>query len=146
MNDHHHDHGDLFQDHSVAFLEMALTGAYHENPAQPDAVGYRRATRCTDSIEMYIMVEEGRLASVSFATDGCLTTNACGSCVAHLATGRSIEAAWKITPQQVFDHLETLPEDHLFCAEMAVGALQDALKCYRDARKHPWKKPYRRFT
>ncbi|MCP4673404.1 MAG: iron-sulfur cluster assembly scaffold protein, partial [Desulfobacula sp.] len=35
--------------------------------------------------------------------------------------------AWKISPEKVNKFLETLPEDHFHCAELAVGALYLAL-------------------
>ncbi len=41
--------------------------------------------------------------------------------------GKTIEAAWEITPEEVIRFLETLPEDHFHCAELAVGAFYLAL-------------------
>ena len=47
--------------------------------------------------------------------------------VAFLAEGKTIGEAWEIAPEAVAEYLETLPEDHFHCAELAVGALYLAL-------------------
>lgn len=42
--------------------------------------------------------------------------------IAHLVEGKSSEAAWKITSDDVIDFLITLPLENHHCAELAVGA------------------------
>jgi nitrogen fixation NifU-like protein len=44
----------------------------------------------------------------------------------------------------VIDYLETLPAENLHCAELAVGALYQALKNYQDNQRAPWEKLYPR--
>jgi nitrogen fixation NifU-like protein len=48
--------------------------------------------------------------------------------VAQLAEGKSEKQAWEITPEDISEYLETLPDDHFHCAELAVGAFYLALK------------------
>ena len=50
--------------------------------------------------------------SKSFDTDGCINTNACANTVSHLSEGKTIEDAWEITPEDVIEFLETLPEEN----------------------------------
>jgi len=59
---------------------------------------------------------------VSFRVNGCLNTNACANTVVHLAEGKSLEEAWKVTPEDVINYLETLPRNNYHCAELALGA------------------------
>jgi nitrogen fixation NifU-like protein len=59
-----------------------------------------------------------------------------------LVEGKTIGEAWEIAPEAVADYLETLPEDHFHCAELAVGALYMALSNYNELQRSPWKKPY----
>ncbi len=134
---------DFYQDHSIRYLEMALSADRHETPTNPD--GYGRSTgQCGDTVEIYLCVGDDRLDTVSYSTDGCLNTNACANAVVHLAEGRTVDEAWEITPETVAEFLETLPQDHFHCAELAVGALYRALANYREMTRAPWKKAYRK--
>jgi nitrogen fixation NifU-like protein len=51
--------------------------------------------------------------------------------VAQMIEGKSIDAAGEVTPENVIDDLETMPEENYHCAELAVGALYLALANYR---------------
>ena len=72
---------------------------------------------------------------MSFDTDGCKNTMACCNTIAHLAEGKSCQAAWEIMPDDVIDFLETLPSENHHCAELAVGAFYLALTDYMQGRK-----------
>ena len=48
-----------------------------------------------------------------------------------------------MTPESVVDYLQTLPEAEYHCAEMAIGALQNALINLGEIRRNSWKKLYR---
>jgi nitrogen fixation protein NifU and related proteins len=50
--------------------------------------------------------------------------------------------AWKITPDDIADSLETLSEESYHCAELAAGALYQALTRYQTINQNPWKKSY----
>jgi nitrogen fixation NifU-like protein len=94
-------------------------------------------------VEFFLNTEKDRIRSVSYLTEGCLNTNACANTVAHLVEGRSIEAAWEITPEAVIAHLQTLPAESHHCAELAVGAFYKALADLTEKTRRPWKKLYR---
>jgi nitrogen fixation protein NifU and related proteins len=136
---------DFYRQHSLKYLEMALSHTYSETPAHPDGYGKKTGV-CRDTIEMFLVVRNDRLESVTIATDGCLNTHACGNCVAHLTTGKTVEEAWKVSPEAVADYMETLPEDHYHCAELAVGAFYLALADYGQMKKSSWKKGYRQIS
>lgn len=116
----------FFQDHSLAFIEMALSTQRIERPEHPDGYG-KRTGDCGDTVEIFLTCKKDVIASVSFVVNGCMNTTACSNAVARFAEGKTIEAAWEITPQKVVDFLQTLPEGHFHCAELAVGALYRAL-------------------
>lgn len=129
--------------HSRKYLEMALRTDKREIPEESDGYGTRTG-ECGDTVEMYIRVDGDRIRSVSINTQGCINTNACANTVACLAEGKKIDEAWEITPENVTDYLETLPEEEVHCAELAIGAFYLALTDYRELRKSPWKKVYRK--
>lgn len=128
---------DFWQDHSRNFLEMAFRTDRHERLERPDGYGKNTGT-CGDMVEMFLTLLGMRINSVSFITNGCMNTNACANTVAQLVEGKRLEEAWEITPEDVIDYLETLPEENAHCAELAVGALYLALA---KAKRNPLVKP-----
>jgi nitrogen fixation NifU-like protein len=132
---------DFWQIHSRHYLEMAFRTDRRVVIKQPDGYGKRNGD-CGDTVEMYLSIRNGCIQSVSFETDGCLSTNACANTVAELTKGKEVEAAWEITPENVIDYLETLPPENFHCAELAVGAFYLALTNYQELRRDPWKRLY----
>ena len=136
-------HMDFFQDHSRTYLEMALSTDRQELMENPDGYG-KRTGDCGDTVEIFLKVRKGRIQKVSYLVQGCINTNACCNTVANMAEGKSVKAAWGITPERVMDYLETLPSNHEHCAELAVGALYLALSNCQELERNPWKKGYRK--
>jgi nitrogen fixation protein NifU and related proteins len=132
---------DFWQDHSENFLEMALRSDYRERIEHPDGYG-KRTGDCGDTVEFFLMVDHGRIQRITIDVHGCINTNACANVVIELAKEKSLEDAWKITPDDIENYLKTLPPDHKHCAELAVGAFYLALANYREIKSCPWKKMY----
>ena len=116
----------FWQDHSDNFLRMALNYDRMERLHHPDGYGTRTGD-CGDTVEFFLTTEDGRLKHVAFDIDGCRNTQATANTVAELTEGKTVDQAWQITPEQVAEFLETLPDDHFHCAELAVGAFYLAL-------------------
>jgi nitrogen fixation NifU-like protein len=129
--------------HSANYLKMAFQHDRRERIWDPDGYG-KNTGECGDTVEMFLRIRRDRIQSVSFNTNGCINTNACCNTAAHLAEGKSVEAAWGITPQNVINYLKTLPPENYHCAELAVGALYLALSDYQQNRRDPWKKLYKK--
>lgn len=85
---------------------------------------------CGDTMEMYLVVEGGRVARSSFHTDGCSSSIACGSAAARLADGRSIDEALRLSPADVIDVVRDLPLESAHCAILAIMTLHRALADY----------------
>ena len=134
---------DFWRDHSLHYLEMAFRHDRRERVQNPDGYG-KRTGECGDTVEMFLCIKNGSIQSVSFDTDGCINTNACANTASHLSEGKTIEEAWQITPEDVIEFLETLPEENYHCAELAVGALYLALGNCQEFQRKSWKKPYQR--
>ena len=88
------------------------------------------------------IIQNDLIEYVSFQVQGCMNTTACANTVTLLAKGKSIDDAWKITPEEVIDYLETLPEDHIHCAELTIGAFYLALSNYQELSKKNGKTVY----
>ena len=138
MNDNQNE---FWQHHSLKFLEMAFRTDRRERLQQADGHG-KNTGECGDTVEIFLMLDGNRIKSVSYDVNGCIYTNACANTVIELAQGKDLEQAWEIQPGDVADFLETLPEDHFHCAELAAGALYAALAKAREIQRSPWKKLY----
>ena len=135
----------FFNDHSVHFLEMALSFDRQEKIEFPDGYG-RNTGECGDTVEMFLVIKDDLIFRVSFLINGCINTHACANTVAHLMERKSVDEAWDISPETVADFLETLPDSHFHCAELAVGAFYLALKDYRKKDKGPGKNCIRKIN
>lgn len=123
---------DFWMHHSVNFLEMAFQMDRRETLEHPD--GYGTKTReCGDTVEIFLIVRDGKIQSAAFETNGCLYSVACANAITVMVEGRTLAEALEITPQTVVDFLETLPEDERHCADLAAEALHLAVK---DVEKH----------
>ncbi len=128
---------DFWQDHSLRYLEMAFRADRREILCNPDGAGERTGD-CGDTVRIFITTRGSRIDRVSLDTEGCLNTLACANAIAELAEGRRMDEAWRITPEEVRNFLETLPQGHGHCAELAVGALYLALSdCERRRGRVP---------
>ena len=126
----------------MKFLECAFRSDRHETVHRADGHG-KKSGDCGDTIEFFVIVNKDRLQTISYAVNGCMNTNACANAVIDLAENRTMDEAWEITPEMVSDYLESLPEDHFHCAELAIGAFYLALADAKRNLKTGWKKAYR---
>ena len=109
-----------------------------ENFMQPENVGTIKDAdglaevkgACGDSMEIWLKVDNDKITDIRFLTHGCGPTIACGSMATQLAKGKSIREAMKISPNDVIEGLDGLPQDNLHCAILAVNTLHSAIgKC-----------------
>jgi nitrogen fixation protein NifU and related proteins len=132
---------DFWQTHSMKFLESAFRCDKQERLTQADGHG-RKTGDCGDTVEFFLMVDNDQIRALSYTINGCLNTNACANAIIDLLEGKTLSEAWEIDPEGVANYLETLPQDHFHCAELATGALYLALADVREKQKSPWKKLY----
>lgn len=117
---------DLLKGHSSNFIEMALQTDRMERINRPHAYS-KKTGDCGDTVEFFLLGSKEKITNIFFMVDGCMNTVACCNTVAKFVQGKSVEDAWSIKPEQVIEFLETLPEDHHHCAELAVGTFYLAL-------------------
>ena len=137
----HDPNDDIWQTHSMKFLELAFRTDRQEKVLHAD--GHGRKTRgCGDTVDFYLILNESRIETISYTLNGCLNTNACANAIIELMEGKRMDEAWELNPGDVSNYLESLPPDHFHCAELATGAFYLALADARDKLKSPWKKMY----
>jgi nitrogen fixation NifU-like protein len=98
---------DFWQDHSLTFLEMAFRTDCRERLDKPDGYG-KKVGDCGDTVEFFINLDGDILGTLAYDINGCLNTNACCNAIVSLAAGKTMDAAWEITPEQVSGFLEII--------------------------------------
>ena len=87
----------------------------------------RLTGHCGDRMEIYLRIINDQVEEVSFFTEGCGASVACGSMVAELATGKDLEEASQIGGETVLMALGGLPEEENHCAFLAAETLLAAI-------------------
>ena len=105
------------------FTEPRNVGAVDD----PDGKGTDSNPACGDRTTMTVRVRDGRVAEARFRTFGCVAAIASASALTEMTTGRTVEEARRVAPQDVIAALGGLPARKEGCALMAVGALRAAL-------------------
>jgi nitrogen fixation NifU-like protein len=134
---------DALQQHSKKFISMVHRQERYGALDHPDGYGTKKGI-CGDTVEFYLSVQNGIVQTVAFELDGCFHTMACANAVSLIAEGKNVADSWDITPENIINYLETLPEDHHHCAELVIGTFYLALANYHELQRQPWKKSYSR--
>ncbi len=94
---------------------------------QPDVVGQVGCKGEGAYLLLYLKLDGQTVKEAAFETYGCPPAIACGSWVCRWLEGRTLETAGKLTAEDLRKLLGGLPEGKEQCADLAVGALKDAL-------------------
>jgi len=97
----------------------------------PDGFGTITGS-CGDTMEIYLRIENRRIKEITFMTDGCGPSIACGSMTTRLVKEKTVEEALKITNQDILNALNGLPEENKHCSKMAADTLHKAIRYYLD--------------
>ena len=101
-----------------------------------DFNGHARITGpCGDTMEFWLLAQEGSIQRVSFVTDGCSTSIACGSMAACLAEGKEVQNAACLQDHEILTALGGLPEHSQHCALLAANTLKAACEDYLAKQK-----------
>ena len=83
---------------------------------------------CGDTVGIYVKLDNQRISRISFISNGCGPTIACGSAVTSMAQGLPLEEAMKISSSALIEFLDGLPRENTHCADLAVNTLRGALE------------------
>jgi nitrogen fixation NifU-like protein len=132
-HDHHHDHedDDHLHGHNLdpkffAHAQMPRNMGQVPNP-NGRAVGIGS---CGDQMEVTLEVVDNTIRRIRHLPRGCVYTVACGSAMSYLVSGRGLDEALALSPDEVAEELGGLPEDHRHCAALAVNTLGEAIDDY----------------
>ncbi len=91
--------------------------------------GHARITGpCGDTMEIWVLVSERRIAEAGFTTTGCEPSRASGSVATELAIGRSLKETARIEQADILAALGGLPPESEHCALLASNTLKAAVQ------------------
>ena len=98
--------------------------------------GHARITGpCGDTMEFWLTALNGKVEQVSFITDGCGPSLACGSMATTLADGKRIKDAAVLRQKDIVNALDGLPPDSEHCALLAANTLRAVCEDYLNRQK-----------
>jgi nitrogen fixation NifU-like protein len=102
----------------------------------PSAVGKIGNPVCGDIMWIYLKIDEGTdvIEDIKVKTFGCVAAIATSSKTTEMAKGKTLKEAYKITKKQVAEELGGLPKNKMHCSNLAVDALQLAMKNYLEKK------------
>src|SRR5687767_15842094 len=119
---------------------MPYTDAFKDHLANPrnvgelagaDAVSAEQTNPvCGDRLRLSLRVIDGRIDAARFLAYGCPPTLACGSALAEMLEGMSLEEAMQLTRKDIIDALGGLSAQKRHAAALALETLQSAIRHY----------------
>jgi len=105
-----------------------------------DGIGKVGNLVCGDVMWLYIKVAKDKkdreiIKDIKFETFGCVAAIATSSAITDIAKGMTLEAAAKISKQEIVDQLGGLPPIKLHCSVLAADALAEAIYDYYTKQK-----------
>jgi NifU-like protein involved in Fe-S cluster formation len=113
--------------YSDAFKDHLANPRNAGDLADADATAEQSNPVCGDRLRLSLRVRRGRIEAARFLAYGCAPTLACGSALAGMLEGLTLEEAARITRPRITDALGGLPARKQHAAALAVETLHAAL-------------------
>jgi NifU-like protein involved in Fe-S cluster formation len=95
---------------------------------EANAVADEKNPVCGDRIRLSLIVSDDRIQSARYLAYGCPPTLVCGSVLTELITGKSVDAARKLTRVDLLNAIGGLPSRKQHAAALAIETLNAALR------------------
>ncbi len=96
-----------------------------------DAVAEQTNPVCGDRLRLSLRLRGGRIEAARFLAYGCPPTLACGSALAGMLEGMTLEEAERVTRAEITEAAGGLPPRKQHAAALAFETLNEALKLLR---------------
>lgn len=121
---------DLREIYSAEAIERWINPDNNSPIDNPDAHASLKG-RCGDTMEIFLVFQDGKVEKASYMTDGCASSNICGSFAAAMAMGKTPDEITDVTGESILNRMGgNVPEEDRHCAFLAAGTLQEALDIY----------------
>lgn len=144
MADSFDDFADEIQDEIYSELRKIYSAEALDRWINPDNIGPLDnpdasaciTGRCGDTMEIYLCFNNDRVEKATYMTDGCASSNICGSFAASMAEGKSPDEITEITGEAILNRVGSIEEEDRHCAYLAAEALQEALDSYMKKQRN----------
>jgi nitrogen fixation NifU-like protein len=115
---------------------MTFSSAFKDHLANPrnvgelpeaNAVAEETNPVCGDRLRLSLRLRDGRIEAARFLAYGCPPTLACGSALAEIIEGMSIEDAVKLTRREIVNAVGGLSTRKQHAAALAIEVLRTAI-------------------
>jgi nitrogen fixation NifU-like protein len=96
--------------------------------ANADATVQLENPACGDILKLSMKVINGHIAEIRFLAKGCVPAMACGSALTELAQGKTVEAASRLSREELVQAVGGLPDASTHASHLAMDTLAAALK------------------
>ncbi len=103
--------------------------------ADANAVAEQTNPVCGDRLRLSLRIRDGRIQAARFLAYGCPPTLACGSALAGMLEGITIEEALKLERKEIVSALGGLPSRKQHAAALAIETLRTAIE--KDDKSNP---------
>ena len=121
----------FFKGYSQKVIDHFMEPRNNYEMTDPDGVGQAGDPSCGDAVGIYIRVRDERIEEASFVVMGCVGAIASSSMTIELIEGRTIAEAYGITPEEIAEALDGLPEHKIHCSVLGAEAVKHAIEDYR---------------
>jgi len=107
---------------------------HFQNPRNPGEVANADATvqlenpACGDILKLSMKVANGQIAEIRFLAKGCVPAMACGSAMTELVKGKTVEAASRLSREELVQAVGGLPDASIHASHLAMDELAALLK------------------
>ena len=95
--------------------------------ADADVIAEETNPVCGDRLRLSLRIRDRRIEEARFLAYGCPPTIACGSAIAEMIQGVTIDDAARLTKNQIAEAVGGLPSRKQHAASLAIETLQAAL-------------------
>jgi ATP-binding protein involved in chromosome partitioning len=85
---------------------------------------------CGDTMEFWLMVRDRKVEGISYTTDGCGSSHACGSMATCIVKDRAFGVAYRLSQHDIVEALGGLPSAIEHCALLAANTVHAACEDY----------------
>ncbi len=116
---------------------MSYSEAFKDHLAHPrnagelagaNAVAEQTNPVCGDRIRLSLLIRNNRIQGARFLAYGCPPTLACGSALAEMLEGMTIENALKLERKEIVTAIGGLPSRKQHAAALAIETLREAIE------------------
>ena len=122
---------------------MSYSEVFKDHLAQPrnagelvdaNAIAEQSNPVCGDRLRLSLRIRDGHIETARFLAYGCPPTLACGSAMAEILEGMTLEDALKLTRQDITKAVGGLPSRKQHAAALAIETLRAAIEINSDGQ------------